>query len=143
MTLKKIFVAMTGASGSIYGLRLVEQFCLNGIEVTFTASDSGTQVCREETGLDLSGDPAFIVDPVYHLALSFDPGDAVDRAAMEHVADRVIAALGLREHQILIVAHRDRDHPHMHLLINRVHPKTGELWVGTCCYGWWRFVPGT
>lgn len=67
-------------------------------------------------------------DPVYHLALSFDPGDAVDRAAMEHVADRVIAALGLREHQILIVAHRDRDHPHMHLLINRVHPETGIVW---------------
>ena len=67
-------------------------------------------------------------DPVYHLALSFDPGDAVDRAAMEHVADRVIAALGLREHQILIVAHRDRDHPHMHLLINRVHPETGAVW---------------
>ena len=29
---------MTGASGSVYGLRLVEQLCLNGIDVTFTAS---------------------------------------------------------------------------------------------------------
>jgi len=58
MTLTRVFVAMTGASGSVYGLRLVEQLCLNGIAVTFTASDSGTQVCREETGLDLSGDPA-------------------------------------------------------------------------------------
>jgi 4-hydroxy-3-polyprenylbenzoate decarboxylase len=57
MRLTKVFVAMTGASGSVYGLRLVEQLCLNGIAVTFTASESGTQVCREETGLDLSGDP--------------------------------------------------------------------------------------
>jgi 4-hydroxy-3-polyprenylbenzoate decarboxylase len=55
MGFKNIFVAMTGASGSVYGLRLVEQLCLNGIDVTFTASCSGTQVCREETGLDLSG----------------------------------------------------------------------------------------
>jgi len=47
---------MTGASGSVYGLRLVEQLCLSGIEVTFTASCSGSEVCREETGLDLSGD---------------------------------------------------------------------------------------
>jgi 4-hydroxy-3-polyprenylbenzoate decarboxylase len=54
--LKKVFVAMTGASGSIYGLRLVEQLCLSAVEVTFTASDSGTQVCREESRLDLSGD---------------------------------------------------------------------------------------
>ena len=56
MTEKKIFVALTGASGSMYGLRLVEQLCLSGAEVTFSASGSGTLVCREETGLDLSGD---------------------------------------------------------------------------------------
>ena len=66
--------------------------------------------------------------PVYHLALSFDPNDVVDRATMERVADRVIAALKLQEHQVLIVSHGDRDHPHMHLLINRVHPETGLVW---------------
>ena len=66
--------------------------------------------------------------PVYHLALSFDPNDVVDRAAMERVANRVIAALRLQEHQVLIVSHGDRDHPHMHLLINRVHPETGLVW---------------
>jgi 4-hydroxy-3-polyprenylbenzoate decarboxylase len=56
MTQKHIFVALTGASGSMYGLRLAEQLCLNGFQVTFSASCSGTAVCREETGLDLSGD---------------------------------------------------------------------------------------
>jgi len=56
MAQKHIFVALTGASGSIYGLRLVEQLCLSGFDVTFSASCSGTSVCREETGLDLSGD---------------------------------------------------------------------------------------
>lgn len=53
---KHIFVALTGASGSMYGLRLAEQLSLSGFQVTFTASCSGTLVCREETGLDLSGD---------------------------------------------------------------------------------------
>ncbi|MDA8429952.1 MAG: UbiX family flavin prenyltransferase [Geobacteraceae bacterium] len=56
MTGKRIFVALTGASGALYGLRLVEQLCLSGVDVTFTASCSGTLVCGEETGLDLSGD---------------------------------------------------------------------------------------
>jgi 4-hydroxy-3-polyprenylbenzoate decarboxylase len=56
MAEKRILVALTGASGSVYGLRLVEQLSLSGINVTFTASCSGTEVCREETGLDLSGD---------------------------------------------------------------------------------------
>ena len=69
-----------------------------------------------------------VKQPVYHLALSFDPTDQVDRAAMERVADRVIAALQLQGHQILIVSHRDRGHPHMHLLVNRVHPETGLVW---------------
>ena len=65
MTEKRIFVALTGASGSIYGLRLVEQLCLNGVAVTFTASCSGTLVCREETGLDLSGDLAKATERLY------------------------------------------------------------------------------
>jgi len=65
MKLKRVFVALTGASGSFYGLRLVEQLCLSGIAVTFTASCSGTQVCREETGLDLSGEPARAAERLY------------------------------------------------------------------------------
>jgi hypothetical protein len=66
--------------------------------------------------------------PVYHIALSFDPGDSVDRAAMERVANRVLDRLGLAEHQTVIVAHQDRDHPHVHIFVNRVHPETGKAW---------------
>lgn len=65
MKLKRVFVALTGASGSVYGLRLVEQLCLSGIEVTFSASCSGTQVCLEETGLDLSGEPLKAAQRLY------------------------------------------------------------------------------
>jgi hypothetical protein len=69
-----------------------------------------------------------VAQPVYHLALSFDPRDVVDRAAMERVADRVLAELKLNQHQAIIVAHGDRAHPHMHILVNRVHPETGRVW---------------
>ena len=55
-----------------------------------------------------AGQNVRVKEPVYHLALSFHPGDAVDRAAMERVADRVLETLGLQEHQVLIVAHADR-----------------------------------
>jgi 4-hydroxy-3-polyprenylbenzoate decarboxylase len=68
----KIFVALTGASGSVYGLRLVEQLCLNGFQVTLSASCSGTAVCREETGLDLSGDLDKALQRLHqHLELDF------------------------------------------------------------------------
>ncbi|MGH7513405.1 MAG: relaxase/mobilization nuclease domain-containing protein [Gemmatimonadales bacterium] len=66
--------------------------------------------------------------PVYHVALSFDPGDAVDRETMERVAGRMLDRLGLGEHQAVIVAHRDRRHAHVHILVNRVHPETGKAW---------------
>lgn len=69
-----------------------------------------------------------VSQPVYHLALSFDPRDIVDRAAMERVADRVLKELKLDQHQAVIVAHADRSHPHMHILVNRVHPGTGLVW---------------
>src|SRR5438034_7498368 len=47
---------------------------------------------------------------------------------MQAVADRVLADLGVAEHQALMVAHRDRTHPHVHIMVNRVHPQTGRAW---------------
>ena len=66
--------------------------------------------------------------PVYHIALSFDPDDAVDRATMLRVADRLLRDLGLQEHQALIVAHGDTRHAHLHIMVNRVHPQTYRAW---------------
>lgn len=66
--------------------------------------------------------------PVYHLSISFDPGDPIDRPRMRRVADAVLRRLGLTEHQVLIVAHRDTAHPHMHLVVNRVHPENLLSW---------------
>lgn len=69
-----------------------------------------------------------IQKPVYHVSLAFDPKDTVDRSRMELVADRVLDNLGLQEHQALFVAHRGREHAHVHIVVNRVHPETGVAW---------------
>jgi hypothetical protein len=74
------------------------------------------------------------IRPVYHLTISFDPSDLVDRASMLQVADAVLARLGLSEHQCIIVAHNDTLHPHMHLMVNRVHPELLRAWEN----GWER-----
>jgi hypothetical protein len=47
---------------------------------------------------------------------------------MQQVADRVLGELGLSEHQTLMVAHGDRAHPHVHCMVNRVHPETERAW---------------
>ena len=52
------------------------------------------------------------------------------REEWERVVDRVLADLGLQEHQVMVVAHRRPEHDHVHLLINRVHPERLRAWKG-------------
>ncbi len=53
---KHIVVVLTGASGSVYGLRLVEELLSADVAVTLLLSDSGRAVLKYETGIDWSGD---------------------------------------------------------------------------------------
>lgn len=55
--MKQIVVAITGASGSIYGLRLVEELLRCDCRVTLLLSKSGLEVLRYETGLQWQGSP--------------------------------------------------------------------------------------
>jgi 4-hydroxy-3-polyprenylbenzoate decarboxylase len=53
--MKVYTVVITGASGSVYGLRLVEQLLLSGGAVTAIATDSGAEVMAFETGFAMPG----------------------------------------------------------------------------------------
>jgi hypothetical protein len=45
---------------------------------------------------------------------------------MKATAIDALKALGLQEHQALLVSHNDEPHPHVHLLVNTVNPLTGK-----------------
>ncbi|MGX1100885.1 relaxase/mobilization nuclease domain-containing protein [Amorphus sp. MBR-141] len=70
--------------------------------------------------------------PALHFIVAFDPKDArrgrVDPDSMREIAGELTEKLGLNDHQMLIYAHGDREHPHLHFLANRVHPETGRAW---------------
>ena len=66
--------------------------------------------------------------PVYHLSISLDPKERLDRAGFEKVVDCTLCDLGLEEHQAILVAHNDREHQHVHVMVNRVHPETFRAW---------------
>ena len=53
--MKQIVVAVTGASGSIYGLRLVEELLRADCRVVLLLTKSGLDVLRYETGLEWEG----------------------------------------------------------------------------------------
>ncbi len=55
---KNIVLAMTGASGSLYGLKLGKELIASGAGLTILLSSAGVQVIRAETALDLSGEEA-------------------------------------------------------------------------------------
>ncbi len=79
-----LVVAMTGASGAPYALRLLQVLCRSGRTVHLTVSTSGAQVLREETGIALSltrFDPAPLGDLgsgqlIYHHQSDFNAGIA-------------------------------------------------------------------
>jgi hypothetical protein len=66
--------------------------------------------------------------PVYHVSINWHPEDEPTPEQMEATADRLLLDLGLSEHQVLMVAHRDTEHRHVHLMVNRVHPETTRAW---------------
>jgi hypothetical protein len=71
---------------------------------------------------------AVVQVPVYHMTISFDHHDQVSPDQMQAIADKVLEHLGLAEHQTLMVAHQDRAHAHLHVMVNRIHPETGVAW---------------
>jgi hypothetical protein len=66
--------------------------------------------------------------PIYHFSVSCAPEDPVDRDMLRRIAERTIRDLGLREYEIAVFAHKDRPHPHLHFVVNRVHPERRTLW---------------
>jgi 4-hydroxy-3-polyprenylbenzoate decarboxylase len=81
---RPIVLAMTGASGAPYALRLLQVLCRAGKTVHLTISTSGAQVLREETGLSVAlnrFDPKVFGDLgsgslIYHHQSDFNAGIA-------------------------------------------------------------------
>lgn len=63
--------------------------------------------------------------PVLHYSLNWHPDERPTREQMTAAVESSLAALGLAEHEALIVQHTEMDHSHVHIMVNRVHPETG------------------
>ena len=63
-----------------------------------------------------------IKNPVGHISLSFSPKDAetLSDEKMTEIAEEYMERMGIRDTQFLLVRHLDREHPHCHLVYNRV-----------------------
>ncbi|MDD6177638.1 MAG: relaxase/mobilization nuclease domain-containing protein [Ruminobacter sp.] len=63
-------------------------------------------------------------DKTLHLIITFPAGERPDYEVLKQIEDIAVKELGMEEHQRISVVHRDTDNLHMHIAINKIHPKT-------------------
>ena len=63
-------------------------------------------------------------DPVCHYELCWPPGEMPTREQWTVCAMYTLRKLGYQDHQYMVVAHDDRAHFHIHIMVNKVHPET-------------------
>jgi hypothetical protein len=66
-------------------------------------------------------------DKTYHLLVSLRAGENPSREILKAVEDRICVALGYAEHQRVSAVHLDTDNVHIHIAINKIHPKRRTL----------------
>lgn len=61
-------------------------------------------------------------NPCKHISLSFSPHDAnrMTDDFMAKIAEEYLARMGIRNTQYIVVRHNDKEHPHCHIVYNRV-----------------------
>jgi hypothetical protein len=64
--------------------------------------------------------------PVYHFTLNWEPGNKPPEEHMTETARSALRALGYDEHEAVYAVHTDKEHRHIHIVVNRVHPVTGK-----------------
>ncbi len=66
-------------------------------------------------------------DKTYHMLISFAPGENPSEEALKAIEERVVSSIGFKEHQRISAVHHDTDNLHIHVAINKIHPKTFNM----------------
>lgn len=98
---------------------------VGGVRVTNCASNDPAEATKEIL-LTQAANKRSKSDKSYHLVVSFPAGEKPPLATLHAIEDRLCEAIGLADHQRLSAIHTDTAHLHVHIAINKVHPKTGR-----------------
>jgi len=78
---------------------------------------------KRHAGLKAGG--RALENPVKHFSLNWHTSETPTREHMIETVENFLAHMKWSEHQALIVCHDDK-HPHVHVMVNSVHPETGR-----------------
>eukprot|EP01039_Chlorochromonas_danica_P015293 gene15293-17956_t len=56
----------------------------------------------------------------YHTSLNFPVNENLPDEQMKTIANQYLSEMGFNQHQYMVIRHFDADHPHMHILVNRI-----------------------
>jgi hypothetical protein len=90
-------------------------------EMFATARDQA--LLKQQAGRDARGRKN--TKPVMHYSLSWANTESPSLEHMKETALASLKALGLEGHQAVIAAHGDKQHLHVHIVVNTIHPQTG------------------
>ena len=90
-------------------------------EMLWTARNA--ELLKQEAGIPAGGRET--EKPVKHFSLNWSPDEDPSRAHMIETTENFLRHMNWDEHQALLVAHEDKSHSHVHVMLNAVHPETG------------------
>lgn len=67
--------------------------------------------------------------PAFHFSIDWHKDEQPTKEMSKKAAEAVLQRLGLADHQSIVFCHQDAAHPHIHLVVNRVHPESGKAWA--------------
>lgn len=94
-------VVITGASGSVYGMRLIEQLVLAGHEVSVIFTDAGREVTAFELGFDLPTQDAAVASVALAAFLELPTSDRIRIAYVDNLFDAVASGSHLTDAMVV------------------------------------------
>ncbi len=56
----------------------------------------------------------------YHTSINFPPSENLSNEKMNEIGNEYLKGVGFDQHQFIMFRHRDTEHPHLHILVNRI-----------------------
>lgn len=104
-------------------LNLAHQHVNSAIDEMYWTYRAADQLKRA-AGVSTGGTP--LKNPVKHASLNWHPSDQPTKEEMIAAVRDFMRYMGWKDHQTILVAHNDRPHQHVHLMINTVSPIDGR-----------------
>ncbi|MFL9828755.1 relaxase/mobilization nuclease domain-containing protein [Rhodoplanes sp. SY1] len=82
------------------------------------------QDLKREAGVSAGG--RRLENPVKHFSLNWHPDDKPEKHEMIEAVEDFVRHLGWEDRQAILIAHSDRQHAHVHVMLNTVSPVDGR-----------------